>query len=370
MTDEPSPPPGTSFPRRVARARRSPRRTTAIVAGVALALAALGVVELALRRAPPSQPGLLVDDATCFYTAAPAGTSEMSKPGTPLHHRFEADARGFRIPVGSAAKRASLAAKCRVLCVGDSFTEGLWVDAEEAYPAVLERTLGERGYAVRVDNGGMRGHTIAQERIAALGRFREPAASIVIVGQSANDLEDLVDMESFGCKLGGPLPTALRPAIPPEAEGLGSRAQDVAAGVAVLGERLRAFMKRPGDAPGRTEARCAEATKAYAAEAAEIAGEVRKGGGKPLFASLEKTFCAGKPWQNAEGTAPFYEPAVREAGGAVEVIGVAFHDPGVTLEPHDGHPSPEGHRRIAMRLADRLAALGWLDACRASGDAR
>ena len=53
-------------------------------------------------------------------------------------------------------------AETRILCLGDSLTEGYGVEPEVAYPARLERRLKELGYSdVRVTNAGISGATTA-----------------------------------------------------------------------------------------------------------------------------------------------------------------------------------------------------------------
>ena len=48
-----------------------------------------------------------------------------------------------------------------IVAVGDSLTEGLGVEEESAYPAVLEKKLGNMGYPYRVINAGNSGETPA-----------------------------------------------------------------------------------------------------------------------------------------------------------------------------------------------------------------
>jgi len=49
----------------------------------------------------------------------------------------------------------------RIVAIGDSLTAGLGVDAEETYPALLERRLQAEGYVCRVINAGVSGDTTA-----------------------------------------------------------------------------------------------------------------------------------------------------------------------------------------------------------------
>ncbi len=48
-----------------------------------------------------------------------------------------------------------------IVALGDSLTEGLGIDEDKAYPALLERKLGENGLVYRVVNAGVSGETTA-----------------------------------------------------------------------------------------------------------------------------------------------------------------------------------------------------------------
>lgn len=73
-----------------------------------------------------------------------------------------------------------------IVAFGDSLTEGFGVTESEAYPAVLERRLGEKGYAVRVVNAGVSGETTEG------GLSRTPSVialtpDLVLLGLGEND---------------------------------------------------------------------------------------------------------------------------------------------------------------------------------------
>ena len=64
------------------------------------------------------------------------------------------------VPVTPAAQAAApTATTITVVAMGDSLTEGLGVDPNDAYPAQLERKLQANGYAVTVINAGNSGET-------------------------------------------------------------------------------------------------------------------------------------------------------------------------------------------------------------------
>ncbi len=73
-----------------------------------------------------------------------------------------------------------------IAAVGDSLTEGLGVDEEFAYPALLEKKLQDAGYRYRVINAGISGETSS----ATLARIKwiltlKPDIVILVIG--AND---------------------------------------------------------------------------------------------------------------------------------------------------------------------------------------
>jgi len=73
-----------------------------------------------------------------------------------------------------------------ILAVGDSMTAGFGVEAEQSYPAQLERELMRRGFNYRVVNQGVTGSTTAQ----ALSNFTRGLAlspAIVIIQLGGND---------------------------------------------------------------------------------------------------------------------------------------------------------------------------------------
>ncbi len=74
----------------------------------------------------------------------------------------------------------------RILALGDSLTAGYGLPAEAAFPAVLQRALGEAGVDAVVVNAGVSGDTSAGGR-ARLEWALGPGADIAIVELGAND---------------------------------------------------------------------------------------------------------------------------------------------------------------------------------------
>lgn len=73
-----------------------------------------------------------------------------------------------------------------IVAVGDSLTEGLGVEEDVAYPAVLEKKLGDMGYPYRVINAGNSGET-SSGTLARIKWILTLKPDIVILVIGAND---------------------------------------------------------------------------------------------------------------------------------------------------------------------------------------
>ena len=92
------------------------------------------------------------------------------------------------------AEEATPSTTSKILAFGDSVTEGLGVEPEEAYPALLQNRLRAAGYEYEVINGGISGETSS----AALSRVEwmlTQKPDIVIVETGANDALRGIDLE-------------------------------------------------------------------------------------------------------------------------------------------------------------------------------
>ena len=91
----------------------------------------------------------------------------------------------------------------RIAAIGESVTFGMGVQAGEAWPAVLERSLRDRGLDVQVLNFGVIGYTLVQGRELYLGRASEWRPDVLLVcfpcvNEAANATDgfnDLVKLE-------------------------------------------------------------------------------------------------------------------------------------------------------------------------------
>jgi hypothetical protein len=98
------------------------------------------------------------------------------------------DSDGYRVPVEGADDDAPV----RVLAIGDSFTFGVGVNAEDAWPEVLERLFAsEDGLDVAVRNGGVGGYGALRSARLLLGRQAAWSPQVVVHAlYVGNDLED------------------------------------------------------------------------------------------------------------------------------------------------------------------------------------
>ncbi len=325
---------------------RLPRWAFKAAAGLALALAILLAVELGLRALGPEPHAAVVVSADGCYFGWDALTFErFERPG--LAFELSTDARGFRVEPGAAEP----AARCALLAVGDSFTEGMNVSAAEAWPAALERQLASDGYSVRVHNGGMRGHTITHERAAALGRWRALEPRVVLVSHTANDLADL---HAVDARCSGDEPaTALEPGVPP----LIARSR-----ITRVTQDVAARVLRQGPPPALGPAECEAVAERYAAEARALIEGVARWGGRVVFLEPEAFHCG--ELDARELRAALRAPLEEHRGAYVDARS-ALEGAEASLRPLDSHPSATGHRRIAAHAARALLALGALDGCRA-----
>ena len=74
----------------------------------------------------------------------------------------------------------------RLVFLGDSLTAGYGIDAEEAFPALIEARLKAEGTAVRVINAGVSGDTSAGG-LRRLDWVLRQSPDVLVVGLGAND---------------------------------------------------------------------------------------------------------------------------------------------------------------------------------------
>ena len=84
------------------------------------------------------------------------------------------------------APSSALAAKT-VLVFGDSLSAGYGIRPQEAWPALLEKRLGERRLNYNVANLSISGETTAGGRSRLAAALREHRPSVVVIALGAND---------------------------------------------------------------------------------------------------------------------------------------------------------------------------------------
>lgn len=107
-----------------------------------------------------------------------------------LPHRVRINSLGFR---GRDLTVEKPEATYRILCLGDSYTFGDYVNDDETFPADLERKLRETfpGRAIEVVNAGVNGYTITDEAALAEEKGFSLRPDAIIVGFVLNDIADL-----------------------------------------------------------------------------------------------------------------------------------------------------------------------------------
>jgi len=102
-------------------------------------------------------------------------------------------------PRPSPTSRPATAA-VRVVVLGDSLAAGLGLAGDEAFPAVVERLLRERGHAVEVVNAGVSGDTSAGG-LARLEWVLQRPADILVVELGGNDALRGQELEATAANL-------------------------------------------------------------------------------------------------------------------------------------------------------------------------
>jgi lysophospholipase L1-like esterase len=350
-----------SPPSRRARATRRPRIVVLILV---ILLGALGGAVLwkhqTRQLAEISSRGVLrqvADAATCFTSFAPHNDMEVTLLQKNLTDRLETDDEGFRT---DAAIQHPANPRCRFLAVGDSFTEGSLVLAHEAFPHQLEVVLQEKGYSVRVDNGAGRGHTIHQERIAALGRWPHIKHDGVILGiTGGNDLIDLNLLQRNGCEVGGTIPTSFEPLDP-------VALNDASVGKALLVKSLKSFLEdRPvGGADDLSPAQCDSLATEYQKILVTFARELKARQQSFMVVQFESFACNYKGDWFRQDLSDGILPLAASEGAVTTDVRAILWSQGMTLLPADRHPSAAGHRSMAEAIASNMIAQHVVDRCR------
>jgi len=156
-----------------------------------------------------------------YHTDARYGdfTLRRIRPGSTFHHtspdgrwEFRTNAQGFRNDRNFGYEKPP--GTVRILCIGDSNTQGYEVGQEETYCSVIQAELAGRGYSAEVLNAGVSGFSTA-EALAFLdqeGIRYQPDA--VVLGFFANDPEDNIKAGLYGLEGNGSLRLLNRTYLP------------------------------------------------------------------------------------------------------------------------------------------------------------
>jgi len=324
----------------------------AAVIGTPLLLAA---IEGGLRLAGvESAPRILFDKETCYVAFEPG--THLHRVEIGLEHDLWLDEQGFRVPAAVArGERPIEASRCRVLALGDSYTEGFFVTAEETWPSQLEQILRARGYEVGVDNGGFRNISIVPQRYAALTRWAPLRHDLVVLQHTSNDIQDLISARRDGC---------VEPRLGPLA---GLRIWRIAQEAAA---RLQAALADPQSAPPSAE-ECDAMSVEYREQLLELARAISADGRHFVFVQMEPFHCAGFPVSAGEQPARIWNPYVAALRRGLAEAGAEYVDvtdelmrPDRSLRPADTHPNAAAYAAMATRIADHIEASTALEQCR------
>jgi acyl-CoA thioesterase-1 len=127
-----------------------------------------------------------------FSLAAAAGCDRDEQPagagaadGAPAQRHAGRQGED-RVVTTQSLATTQAAAAVRVVFLGDSLTAGLGVDADQAFPSLIEKALQEEGLPAQVVNGGVSGDTTAGG-LRRLDWLLRQKPDVVVVGLGGND---------------------------------------------------------------------------------------------------------------------------------------------------------------------------------------
>jgi lysophospholipase L1-like esterase len=159
----------------VASARR--RLLAAFLSFAGASLLALVCVELLLRLAAPERAGFFV---------WPPGMQRTFHPSAGMMPGVEGPSRFLVNSIGLRGREPTPDAHPRILCVGGSTTECLYLDQEESWPVLVERALGSAAWVANAGVSGRlsRDHVLQLEHLLPL----LPGLERVVLLLGVNDL--------------------------------------------------------------------------------------------------------------------------------------------------------------------------------------
>lgn len=161
---------------------------------VVVTLLFLGILEGGVRLAGLAPARTLAYPDMETWKAVPGpfepGQEFVDRMYPRLPHTIRINSLGFR---GEEFPLEKAPGTYRILCLGDSYVFGDYVENGETFPAALEAALQGRvrGRDVEVINGGVNGYTITDEADLAREKGFGLEPDLIILGFVLNDLADL-----------------------------------------------------------------------------------------------------------------------------------------------------------------------------------
>lgn len=191
------------------RARGCLFRLIALTLSLSLALV---VAEIAVRLVMPQVifPRYVTDGGFGIRVNVPNARYWHTSPE--MRAEFRINSKGLRSDREDAFEKAP--GTQRIVCLGDSFTQGYEVEVESSFPALLEKTLHDRGLRVEVLNLGVSGFGTAEELIMLTEYGLRFDPDVVVVGYYQNDPGDTVRSGLYRLDEQGELERAARSYLP------------------------------------------------------------------------------------------------------------------------------------------------------------
>lgn len=128
------------------------------------------------------------------------------------HWEFRINSAGFRNERGFV--RPKPPGKFRVLCLGDSHTQGYEVNQDKTYSSVIEQELRKSGLDAEVINAGVSGFGTAEELVFLENEGITYGPDVVVLGFFANDYEDNLKAGLFKLNPEGKMEVARHEHVP------------------------------------------------------------------------------------------------------------------------------------------------------------
>jgi lysophospholipase L1-like esterase len=145
-----------------------------------------GLFEAGLRLAglPLGKYRFMFDRSSLLYEPS----TRIETRFGPVAYTIETNSLGMRSDEIGVVKPEGVV---RIAALGDSATDGFFVDNAYTYPALLQRTLRERGHAVEVMNAGHGGASIGQE-FRVLRGVTHLSPDLVVLTFCTNDISEIL----------------------------------------------------------------------------------------------------------------------------------------------------------------------------------